>query len=683
MSIFNHFQNLQLTQDQQTALGQVEAFLESGDKVFMLKGYAGTGKTTLLHGICRYLAAQQSDFRLMAPTGRAAMILSRKTAIKASTIHRGIYNMDKLEEKQEGTSFKFFYGLKTNEDSTRCVYLVDEASMVSDIYSDDEFFTFGTGLLLKDLFSYTFGGENTHKVIFVGDDAQLPPVNMNFSPALDPSYLRNQYQLNVQTCQLKQVVRQANESGILDAATQLRQAIASNTFNTFMISPQEGDVYAISPEQFLEKYVSVAKQQSVQETVVITHSNRQALAYNQQIRQLRYGDKCNQTQKEDVLLITRNNYNGPIELFNGMFAKVLEVGGIEYRATPCFKIEGGKIIQRELVFRAIRVEIMAVDGTIHQLKTTVLDNFLTDEEGKLHPYDQRALYIDFKERASERGLRPGMEPFREALKNDLYFNALQAKYGYAITCHKSQGGEWKSVLVDFKVFIGKLSSTFFRWAYTAITRSSNVLYCIHAPQYNALSDFVVQDIAKISKVMSGNFYIPDENDDAYFFVQYRKEQLEKLCIQQEISLELKRHNNQLDLAFKKENHTGQVQLWFTQKGFSNVTWHPFSDDVFRNLIEELINDSILPEKIPFNPKFNFQKDLHQYFLEILAEGNLSLTNIVQKEWSDLYFLRTKAECAVIEFCFNKQHMYTAAMPKSTLGADDEKLQHVVRKLRGV
>lgn len=679
MSILNHFPNLQLTQDQQTSLGQVEAFLGSGDQIFLLKGYAGTGKTTLLHGICRYLAARQSDFRLMAPTGRAAMILARKTAIKSSTIHRGIYNMDQLEEKEEGTSFKFFYALKTNEDSSRCVYLVDEASMISDVYSDDEFFTFGSGLLLKDLITYTLQGENHHKIIFVGDDAQLPPVNMPFSPALDAHYLQNQYGLQIQTAQLTQVVRQAEQSGILTTATHLRQAIAANKFNTFTIHTQYNDVHTVHPEQVVEEYVSMVKQQGIQNTVIITHSNRQALDYNQLIRQRRYGEKGSQLQKEDILLITRNNYNGLIELFNGMFARVLEVGGIEYRASPRFKIEGGTTIQRELIFRSLRVEITAIDGSIHQLKTTVLDPFLTASEGKLHPYDQRALYIDFKMRATAKGLHPKSEAFREALKKDVYFNALQAKYGYAITCHKSQGGEWTGVLVDFKVFIGKLSSSFFRWSYTAITRSSKALLCIDAPNYNALSEFVVQDVTRLGTVLSNSYYIPEGVD----FVEYRKSRLEQICQQQKLTMQIAEHSYQLEILFQQANEYGKVQLWYTQTGFSKVTWASFSSPEFKNLIDELLIESLLPESIPFAPKFDFQKDLHLYFLEILSECNLPLTNIVQREWSDLYCIRTDADCAAVEFFFNSKHMYTFAMPKSTEGADDVKLQEVINMLRGL
>lgn len=683
MKIFDHLQHLQLTGDQRTALESIAAFLDGDGSVFMLKGYAGTGKTTLLHGICRYLSSRQSDFRLMAPTGRAAMILSNKTGSQATTIHRGIYNMDKLLEKQEGSSFRFFYGLKLNQESTNCVYLVDEASMVSDVYSDDEFFTFGSGCLLRDLLSYAFTSDSNRKIIFVGDDAQLPPVDMNFSPALDATYLFEQYHLHTQESILTQVVRQGQESGILDTATKLRKAIADNVFNAFEINYGKGDTRKFSSEDFLGQYVEVVRQGSVQQTVVITHSNRQALEYNKQIRQRRYGDKNVQVQKEDWLIITRNNYNGSVELFNGMFARVLEVGGITYEARPRFIVEGGKTIERKLVFRDILLEVSGINGSKHQLRTTLLDDFLTTEEGRLHPFDQRALYVEFKDRMRKQDIKPGTETFREALKKDRYFNALQAKYGYAITCHKSQGGEWGNAFVDFRVYIGKLSKGFFRWAYTAITRSSKQLLCMDAPQFNSLSQFVVRDIERIANVMAGAVYVPKKDEEPLYFIQHRKEKLEQISAAQDIKIDIKEYNNQLEISFRQNENSGKVQLWFTSNGFSKTTWHPFANDDLKSLTEAILEESLLPEEIPFIPKFEFQKGLHQYLLDILNEENIPLNNIVQNQWNDQYFLHTGANCSMIEFVFNSKHIYSYAKPRSTLGIEDKKLQSVVARLRGV
>jgi hypothetical protein len=681
MSIFNHFQNLNLTADQKRAIEKVTRFLQGDQDVFLLKGYAGTGKTTLLHGLCRYLSAQNADFRLMAPTGRAAMILSNKTGVSASTIHRGIFNMDELAEKEDGNSFKFYYKLKINEDSASCVYLIDEASMISDVFSEDEFFMFGTGHLLKDLSNFVFSGETNRKIIFIGDDAQLPPVNMPFSPALDSAYLQEGYELSVQETTLVEVVRQQQGGGILNTATDLRESLRTNTFNQFSIQYQNGNVTKVAPESFIESYAPVAKQEGLEETIVITHSNRQALDFNLQIRTFRYGDNEPHVRRQDRLLITKNNYNGPVELFNGMFTKVLDVGGIIYTATPRFKIKGNKTIERELVFRDILVEVNDSKGQKHQLRTTLLDIFLTADEGRLHPYDQRALYIDFKERMREKGIKPGTDTFREALKSDLYFNALQAKYGYAITCHKSQGGEWKNVIIDFKVYMGKLSAGFFRWVYTAITRASDHLYCIDAPDYNALSNFVVTDIGQINSVMRGAYFVPSSEGQENYFVEYRKERILELCEAREIEVQFKAHTNQLDTTFQKSDEFVRVQLWYGNAGFSRTTWVKSTSDKLKSLVKDLLHQSLMPKEVPFEHKFLFQKELHEYLLGLLKEEAILLTNVVQKDWSDQYFLYTGADCALLEFFYNSKHQYTKAMPKSMLGVNDEKLNRLIARLR--
>jgi hypothetical protein len=328
------------------------------------------------------------------------------------------------------------------------------------------------------------------------------------------------------------------------------------------------------------------------------------------------------------------------------------------------------------------VEVSDVKGEKHQLKTTLLDDFLIAEEGRLHPFDQRALYIDFKERMRQQGIRPGMDEFRRALKNDRYFNALQAKYGYAITCHKSQGGEWENAFVDFQVFMGKLSKGFFRWAYTAITRSSKQLLCMDAPQYNALSQFVVQNIESLSGVIKGAVYVPQLKDNSLYFVQYRMQRLSNLCTAQAVTVSFKTYNYQLETTLQKDNNSAVVQLFYGNNGFTRTNWHSCTDNEFKGFLENLLLESMMPERVPFEPKFPFQNDLHLFLLEILQEENISLMNVVQKEWSDQYFLQTGAECALVEFFYNAKHMYSVAMPKSTAGINDGKLQSLVERLRG-
>lgn len=681
MKIFDHFQHINLTNDQHNALEKIQDFLASDENIFILQGYAGTGKTTLLRGLCSYFKEMQRSYHLMAPTGRAAMILNEKTKERASTIHRHIYNFDNLLEKEDDSSFKYYYGLRPNEDSSQSIYLIDEASMISDYFSDDEFFMFGSGYLLKDLYDYSFTGIQNRKIIFVGDNAQLPPVNMNFSPALDKKYLFQKYNLNITEFLLKEVIRQETESGILKSATNIRNSIEKHEFNKFRLDYNVNDISKISPESFIEMYTQTAKKIGIENMIVITHSNKQALGYNQLIRNKRYGEKFNVLQEKDLLIITKNNYKGQVELFNGMFANVIEVGGISYTTVPRFKIKGGKTIERQLVFRDVIVDVKTGNNESKRIKTTILDNFLTADEGRLHPYDQRALFVDFKNRMSKKGIKPKSEEFKESLQNDIYFNALQAKYGYAITCHKSQGGEWKTTFVDFKVFIGKQSLAFYRWSYTALTRAKEFLFSIDAPDYNSLSTFVIKEIIKLSNVPGKRFYVPTNNSPEDF-IAYRLERIEKLFKNENIVFKRNIYNNQVELLVSKGELKGKVQLWFKKDGFSKTSWGEFNNNDFNELVKVLVDESIFPINIPFLPKFRFQEDLHQYFSSLIQDEGLAITNIIQKEWSDLYYIKTDAECALIEFWFNDKHFYTYAQPHSTAGSNDIKLNAIVSKLRG-
>lgn len=682
MKIFDHFQHLNLTNDQRNVVKMLHTFLESDERIFILQGYAGTGKTTLLKGIANYLQAEKRNCSLMAPTGRATMVLRNKTGLEATTIHKTIYNFNRIEEKQEGSSFKFFFGLSQNEYPTNAIYFVDEASMISDCYNDDEFIRFGSGFILRDLFEFAFAGENNRKIVFIGDDAQLPPVGMNFSPALDREYLFKTYAQNVQAFQLTEVVRQDSESGILKAATSIRDSILKNEFNSFDIAVNHRDILESSPVDFITNYHATAKEGGIRNSIVITHSNKQALDYNEQIRKRRFGERSSKLQIEDLLIITHNNYNYPVELYNGMFARVTSVGDVAYTAQPKFYIVKKKTVERKLIFREVQVEVQDILGYKHILKTTVLDNFLTDQSGKLHPYDQRALYIDFKDRMAKLGIKPGNEEFKKSLKSDIYFNALQAKYGYAITCHKSQGGEWDTVFVDFQVFMGKMTKSYFRWVYTAITRSSTKLFCIAAPSFNAFNQFVVKDTQRISNVMPGTFYYPLKDGEPLFFVEYRLDKIQSIAREKSYDLVVKRANNQLDLTFQKEGKSARLQLWYANHGFSRTTWVNCSNEEFKVLIKEILSESILPEKIDFQPKFEFQKGLHDYLMEILSIDNIRLTNIVQKDWSDQYFIQSDADCSMIEFFYTKNHIYTYALPKSTKGKDDFKLTTIVNQLSG-
>src|SRR5690554_2567821 len=261
MIIFNHFKHINLTSDQQNAVERIDAFLKSDEKVFILQGYAGSGKTTLLKGIIDFLDAERKLHQLMAPTGRAAKVINQKTGYPGSTIHRAIYNFDELKEIKEGEdesniSYLYQYKLYENPDAKNSILIVDEASMLSDVYNEGEFFRFGTGQLMYDLMSYGSiqNPDAKSKVIFIGDPAQLPPIGMNFSPALSQDYLLEKYGLKSSIVEMKEVKRQDANNAILDSATKIRQCLTSGHFNDFDLRENKRDIVNIQIQDFVETY---------------------------------------------------------------------------------------------------------------------------------------------------------------------------------------------------------------------------------------------------------------------------------------------------------------------------------------------------------------------------------------------------------------------------------------------
>ena len=267
---------MQLTTEQIISRTQFEKFLESNTPIFILKGAAGTGKTTLLKEFIKILKSQHRSYKLMAPTGRAALILGERTKDDAATIHRTIYSIDKDPEKVED---RWLFGTKENIDPTNTVYFVDEASMIADVYQDNEIMRFGSGRLLQDLIAYCATSTTHRKIVFVGDYAQLPPVGQSISPAMDVQYLLSEYNLTAQESVLTEVVRQTRDSGILTNAHKIRTAIDNREYNQFKISGS-ADITALDVVDFKSAYRSFICNDEVSNSIVISHSNSQALSYN-------------------------------------------------------------------------------------------------------------------------------------------------------------------------------------------------------------------------------------------------------------------------------------------------------------------------------------------------------------------------------------------------------------------
>ena len=498
----NH-DNMELYPQQQEALDAICSFLNSDDHVFILKGYAGTGKTTMIKALLPLLHNMGKQTTLMAPTGRAAKVLKTKTGNNASTIHRTIYSVNRLtsvrhdengelikmvdhfykdqQESRKHDVVEFWFGINQDRhpdyNPQNSVYIVDEASMVSSRKSSNELFHFGSDILLDDLLEYAEllkGG----KIIFIGDPAQLPPVGDNCSAALSEEYF-NVKGVSVQSFELTDVIRQAADSVILENAMMLRDLLQAQPRNTLTFKRCANEVEDMQATTMIAKYIEMYPEPAFGDTAIICYSNKMAKGYNDSIRTYYYpGEKS--VQVGDILQVVKNYYRvdeasqSHDALYNGDFVRVLNASTeVEMQSAPVWTKPGNK---RELISLAFRdVTVQSENGDIYTLK--IVDSLLDSTNPGLTPNEHTALYINFRMR------NPNLPKDKEAqakmLMSDPYYNALNVKYGYAITGHKSQGGQWKCVFVDNNLWKDDISMDDLKWLYTAITRGVEMVYLVN------------------------------------------------------------------------------------------------------------------------------------------------------------------------------------------------------------
>jgi len=428
----------------------------------------------------------QRPSAVLAPTGRAARVLNYKTGLAASTIHSCIYDFDSLvgtvdEEGKgpdQGPGFTLHFKLKPN-DGLATVYIIDESSMVSDSAAKQEMLRFGSGKLLSDLirFSNVSRHGSVGKLILIGDHCQLPPVDMSISPALDANYIKEHHQLDSAVATLHTVLRQSSDSAILGRASQLRLQIDENSFNRIDLSPEEGQIVAVQPGELIAKATEAARKGRW--LPIIAYSNKQVAQYNKAVRGRLWGDEQAPPQSGDYLIVIKNS--SKYKLLNGDNVKIASASAGQQVRTVALR--GRAPV--ELRFRKLRIVQILPNGEELLQEAIVLENTLSSSERQPTEDEMRALYVDFIQRHS--GLRPGTAEFNLVLAEDPYFNALLVKFGYALTCHKAQGGEWNDVAVDFTGFSGLHNADFFRWVYTAVTRAKKVLFTIDAPRFDEFS----------------------------------------------------------------------------------------------------------------------------------------------------------------------------------------------------
>ncbi|MCM4168895.1 ATP-dependent RecD-like DNA helicase [Arenibacter antarcticus] len=447
------------TAKQSVALQQLATFTLSKEKdlVFLLKGFAGTGKTTIVGTIVTNLWKTTMKAVLMAPTGRAAKVMSNYSGTQAFTIHRKIY----FPKKQSGGGVQFVLAPNKHRNT---LFIVDEASMISDSPADSKLLE--NGSLLDDLMTYVYSGHNC-KLILIGDTAQLPPVHLNISPALDEGQLSLNYNKEVVELELDEVVRQAEDSGILANATYLREQLQSEFYDNFKFSvSQYKDIVRLIDGHDIQEAIDESySQNGKEETAIIVRSNKRANLYNDNIRnRILYLE--NELAVGDYMMVVKNNYfwlkpsSEAGFIANGDIMEVLEIFAIK-------ELYG---------FKFAEVKVKMVDYPDQKPFETVLllDTIMAETPSLSYEEGNRLYQEVMRDYADEKSK---YKKFL-AVKNNNYFNALQVKFSYAITCHKSQGGQWNTVFVEQPYLPNGIDKEYLRWLYTAITRAKEKLYLI-------------------------------------------------------------------------------------------------------------------------------------------------------------------------------------------------------------
>ena len=446
------------TNDQSDALQKIAAYIcdNNNDVIFLMTGYAGTGKTSIISSVVKTLDMLRMRSVLLAPTGRAAKVLASYSGRQAFTIHKKIYRQ-KSSKDGLGT---FSLDRNLNKDT---FFIVDEASMVSNSSGDSSLF--GSGRLLDDLIEYVYSGTEC-KLIIVGDTAQLPPVGSIVSPALDPAAL-GEYGFGLISCELKQVVRHSETSGVLMNATRIRLQVAeSNLVHPSIDCLNYKDTVRITGEELIDEISSAYGECGMEGTIIVVNSNKQANRYNQGIRN-RIFFREEEISPGDMVMVVKNNYfiidedeDGVGFIANGDIAEVKKIRKYEERY-------GFRFADMVLKFPDYNMEIEAkVMMDVLHLDTPALPS---DRNKELYQ-NVLADYLNIKTRRKQ----------FEAVKNNPYFNALQIKFAYAVTCHKAQGGQWERVFIDQGMFNhNEISIDYLRWFYTALTRSTDKVYLVN------------------------------------------------------------------------------------------------------------------------------------------------------------------------------------------------------------
>lgn len=673
---------MELTQQQKHVLDAIAEFMKSNAAVFILRGYAGTGKTTMIKQIADYITKFQ-PVTLVAPTGRAAQVLNHKTGYKANTIHRIIYSQQRLSIKQTddiaNSEFKLHFSVSYNFQNS--IVIVDEASMVCARHIKQELYEFGTDNLMDDLLTYV-RPFHEGKIIFVGDPAQLPPVGDSVSQALNKDFFEAK-RIRVMTAELTETIRQKNDSAILKNAQQIRTLLEQEKRHRLVFTEKRGEVECISSGELLDKYLETRKQHNTSDTVVICFSNKVAAQYNQTIRQKIYGEENPPIKAGDILMVVQNNLL--LDKVNGEFISVLSVGEKVRQSAPVYVQEGGNKVRKIITMEFVRIQIPNSQGD--PMHCFLLLNLLNNKMPSLSIDEYRALYINFCMRYPF--LKQGTNEFVNALKSDPYYNCLKAKYGYAVTGHKCQGGEWDYVFVDYAGRTG-LSNDCLRWAYTATTRAKRTLYITNLPHITPFSKFRIEPVQPCSKINEEYRIIgkvehsPFHNASAPDFLQakwmcirhnmewspYKIEKIISKPYQEIYYIQTPQGTERYDIRYKK----GGIFLPAV----------PQTPSEHSTTICTMLNDEhSMPLLFDYTPSNQIYEELYRLIRSACDSLDIQITNVVEhhEDYSVIFYFRTSGSLSYLKIYINQQGFVTYAKPMSLAGENDSELIMLIDEIQ--
>ena len=588
-------------------------------------------------------------------------------------------------------TFKFYFDLNADTIESDKVFIFDESSMISNVFSEQEFFRFGSGFLLNDIIKrFNLTSPINTKLIFVGDPAQLPPVGSAKSLALEEDYFEENY--GCDSFELTEVVRQRDGSGILENAKYYRKLIFSDIVSENNLNTKFDDIEEIDIIDLTNKFTDIAPTPDYSKAIIITYSNALAYSYNKLIREY-YFTGQNSIVASDILQIVKNNYsNQQVELLNGDFVKVMWVGDTVETQSARIKKKNGNDVVISHYFR--RIGLKTYGG--NDVEIMILDSHLNSKNRDLSSDETKALYINFIMRYEERIGRKAnksSKEFKEAFKSDPYYNALHAKYGYAITGHKSQGGEWENAFVDFTGRIGTYNDAL-RWNYTAITRASKKLFVLHPPKLKQVDFSKIKDVAigKVKSAPKKSIIYPDVEATPFHTKECHPAKRLKYFELKEV---LEKEGYEIESIISKDYlekyiiRTNDSRLYFelTHNGEGVFTQ-------FKSLQQSELSDNILQlisKTRPWN--FNYEYSSNDKFLNKIYQNVLSAIQDLQIQiiriddsrkidFHVTYYFRTDAQIAYLQIYFNKKEIVSNIIAKSMLGEEDFVLRKFIVNLKG-